>query len=111
MSCGTTSSGASALSNSRSIVMLKTLILRAGAVIGEVQRLVDKRVEIDRATFAAAAARMFQHAPDDAVGALAVLSDLLQIACKQLHRIVDLSAGILVQRSDARPGDFLQFIQ
>ena len=52
---------------------IETLILGAGAVIGEVQRLIDQRVEIDRPPFARRAARMFQHGLDDAVGAFAVL--------------------------------------
>ena len=40
---------------------VEALILRARAVIGEVQRLIDQRVEIDRAPLARCAARMFQH--------------------------------------------------
>ena len=55
---------------------VEVLILRARAVIGEVQRLLDQRIDVGLLPVAGAAARMRQHALDDAVGALAVLGDL-----------------------------------
>ena len=42
------------------------------AVIGEVQRLLDHRVDVDRRSLARALARVQQHVLDDRVGALAV---------------------------------------
>jgi hypothetical protein len=49
-------------------------------VIGEVERLLDQRVEVDRAALARDPSRVFEHALDDTVGALAVLGDLVEIA-------------------------------
>jgi hypothetical protein len=48
-------------------------------VVSEVQRLFNQAVEADAAAIAAAAARMPQHARDDAVGAPAVLGDLGEV--------------------------------
>ena len=64
---------------------VEVLILGAGAVIGEIERLLDQRVEIDALPIAAAAARMRQHALDDIVGALAVFDDPLEIAGQHLE--------------------------
>jgi hypothetical protein len=49
-------------------------------VIGEVERLIDQRVEIDLAALAGDAARVLQHALDDVIGPLAVLGDLFKVA-------------------------------
>src|SRR5689334_13109001 len=59
---------------------LEILVLRSGAMIGEVQALLDERVQIGRLPVAAAAARVLQHAPNDAVGATTVFGDLFEIA-------------------------------
>src|SRR6516165_4958559 len=58
----------------------EALILRTGTVIGEVQGLLDERVQISSLPVAAAAARVLQHASDNAVSATTVLDDLLQIS-------------------------------
>src|SRR5579872_1223941 len=55
---------------------VEALILGAQAMVGERQRLFEERVELDGLHLAAAAARMEQHALDDAVGAPPMLADL-----------------------------------
>src|SRR5262249_7662556 len=55
---------------------VKACILGAGAVIGEVERLLDKGIEVYLAALARDPAGVLQHALDDAVGAPAVLGDL-----------------------------------
>src|SRR6266852_866613 len=59
---------------------LEVLVLRSGAMIGKVQALLDERVQIGNLPIPAAAARVLQHAPDDAVGATTVFGDLFEIA-------------------------------
>src|SRR6516162_1474268 len=66
---------------------IEALVLGAGAVIGEVQGLLDQRVQIGGLPVATAAARVLQHALDDTVGATAVLSDLFEIAGQHLDRL------------------------
>ena len=87
---------------------VEALIMGAGAVIGEVQRLLDQGVEVDLPALAADAARMLQHALDDVVGALAVLGDLFEIAGQHLDRLVDLGARVFVEGREGRRGDLLQ---
>src|SRR5208282_49638 len=55
-------------------------LLGPRAVIGEIQRLVDHRVDVDRRPLARALARMQQHVLDDRIGALAVLHHLVEVA-------------------------------
>src|SRR5262245_44944523 len=64
-------------------------------MIGEVERLLDQRVEIDRPALARDPARVFEHALDDAVGALAVLGDLVEVAAQHLDDLVDRGALLL----------------
>ena len=90
---------------------VEVLILGAGAVIGEIERFLDQRVEIDVLPIAAAGARMRQHAFDDIVGALAVFADPLEIAGQQLDDLVDLAALTLVERREGGRGRRLQFIE
>ena len=51
-----------------------------GTVIGEVQSLLDEHVQISSLPVAAAAARVLQHASNNAVSAATVLDDFLQIS-------------------------------
>jgi hypothetical protein len=83
---------------------IETLILGARAEVREVQRLIDQRVDFDRPPLTGRAARVFQHAADDAVGASPVLGDLFQIARERLHGFVDLRAPRVVQRRQRRRG-------
>ncbi len=53
MSCGTSSIGSSVAVKVALQRDVEALVLRARAVIGEVQGLLDQRVEIDRAALAA----------------------------------------------------------
>jgi hypothetical protein len=61
-------------------VNVEILVLAARPMIGEVQRLLHQRVDVDPLPIAARAARMGQHALDDAVGAAPVLGDLDEVA-------------------------------
>src|SRR3984893_7772096 len=102
ISCGASSMGARPRSNSRSRVMLKRASWGAGAMIGEVQRLLDQAVEVDRAALARDPARVFEHALDDAVGALAVLGDLVEVAAQHLDDLVDRRALVVGERCHGR---------
>src|SRR5262249_45432878 len=85
-------------------------ILRTGAVIGEVQGLLDERVQIGSLPVVAAATRVLQHAPDNAVGAAAVLDDLLQISGQHSNCLDNLVALAGIEGAD-RAGCFLQLVQ
>ena len=80
-------------------------------MIGEIERLLDQAVQIDALPLAAAAARMQQHAADDAVGAAAVLGDLSKIAGQHLDRVVDIGALVAVEPLQCRRRRFLQLIE
>jgi hypothetical protein len=71
-------------------------------VIGEVERLLDKGVEIDLAALARHPTRVVQHAPDDAVGAPAVLGDLFEIAGQRCDDFVDIATLVVGQPGNRR---------
>ena len=98
MSCGLTFDRGDAVAEIPFQRDVETLILRAGTRVREVQRLIDHRVQIDHAPFARGPARMLQHALHDAVGALPMLDDLLQIALEQHRQVLDLGADGVPQR-------------
>jgi hypothetical protein len=75
-------------------VDIATLIMGTGTVIGKVQGFLDEAVEIDIATFAAAATRMLQHALHDIVGTSSVLGDFFEVAGEHFDRLANL--GTLV---------------
>ena len=58
------------------------------------KRVIDQRVEIDLPPLTATAARMLQHARDNAVSALAMLGNLFEIAGDCRNQLVDF--GLLV---------------
>ena len=80
-------------------------------MISKVQRLIDEPIEVHRTAFAADAARVLQHALDDAVGALAVLGDLVEIAGQHLDRLINLGPRVVVERGDAGRGGLLQLVK
>ena len=80
-------------------------------MVGQIERFFYQAVEIDRAALAAAAARMLQHALDDAVGPPAVLGDLFEIAGQHLDDFADFGAGVVVECRDAGIGGFLQLVE
>jgi hypothetical protein len=80
-------------------------------VIGEVQRLLDQGVEVDRPALARDPARVFEHALDDAVGALAVLGDLVEVAAQHLDDLVDRGALVVGERCHGRRRRLLQLQQ
>jgi len=84
----------------------EALVLGAGAVIGEVEGLIDQRVEINLLPITATPARVLQHALDDAVRPPSVLGDLVEIARQHRDRVIDLGAGAVLQRllQDFRAG-------
>ncbi len=54
---------------------------------------------------------MLQHVPDDAVGAPAVLRDLLKIAGQHLHDLVDICALVVGERSQGRFCRFFELVE
>ena len=77
-------------------------LLRARAVISEVQRLLDHRVDVDAGSVARPRAGVQQHVLDDGIGALAVMGDLLEIGIKHADQVIGLVA---VRRFQRRLGD------
>ena len=90
---------------------VETRVVGAGAVIGEVQRLVDEAVEIDLSALASRPARMLQHAPDDAVGPTPMLGDLFEVAGERVDDLFGLATPVAVQHSQRRSHNLLQFVQ
>ena len=78
---------------------------------GEVKRLIEKPVQIDALPFAAATARMQQHAPDYAVGAPAMLANLFEVAGQHCDRLVDIGALVLVELFEGRRCRLLELLQ
>ena len=110
-SCGTTSIE---LSLGGEVALQRDVevpVLRAGAVIGEVERLLDQRIDVGLLPVARAAARMRQHALDDAVGAPAVFGDLVEVAGQQVHRLLQLGALVLVRLGQQRVDRLLQLVE
>src|SRR6516165_9489946 len=90
---------------------VEALVLGAGAVIGEVEGLIDQRVEINLLPITATPARVLQHALDNAVRPPSVLGDLVEIARQHRDRVIDLGAGAVIERRQCRCRGFLQLIQ
>ena len=90
---------------------VEALILRTGTVIGEVQGLLDERVQIGRLPVAAAAARVLQHASNNAVGATTVFDDLLQISGQHPDCLDNLGCVCRVERADCLRRSLLQLVQ
>ena len=66
-------------------------------MIGEVERVFDQCIDVRGLPVVAAAARMRQHALDNAVGTPAVLGDLGEIAGQHPDNLIDLGAGVLAE--------------
>ena len=81
---------------------LKSGLFRPRAVIGEVQRLLDHRVDVDARPFARPLARMQQHVLDDRIGALAVADHLVEVGVDHADQLVGLLAVGLLQRRACR---------
>ena len=73
-------------------------LLGPRAVIGEIERLLDHRVDVDARPLARPLARMQEHVLDDRIGALAVLNDLVEIAADGADQLVRLFALGLFER-------------
>jgi hypothetical protein len=71
-------------------------------VIGQVERLIDEGIEIDLAALPRHPTRMLQHALEDAVGALAVLGDLFEIAGQHSDHLVEFGVLVVAERGDRR---------
>ena len=80
-------------------------------MIGEVERLLDKRAEVDAPTHIGRAARMFRHAPNDAIGTPPILGYLFQIARKHPNDLVDFGAPVVVKCAWSHCRNRLQFPQ
>jgi hypothetical protein len=71
----------------------------------------DKGIEIDLAALARDAARVLQHALNDAIGAPAVLGDLFEIAGQHQDDFVDIGALVFGQPGDHRCRGLLQLVE
>src|SRR5262249_22139594 len=80
-------------------------ILCASAMIGEVERLFDQRVDIDVLALVASAPGMQEHAFDDAVGTAAVLGNLGQIVIQRRNQ--SLGLGVFLCLKAARRAERL----
>src|SRR5438034_1367845 len=76
---------------------LKTLLLDAGAVVGELEALANQRIDVDSAPLTRAIARVHEHIPDDRVGAPAVLHYFFKIALQQRCDFVSFAAHQVVE--------------
>src|SRR5215831_6620986 len=76
---------------------VEALILGAGAVIGEVERLFDECVDVSQLPIANAAARMRQHALNDPIRADPMFSNFFEIARQHPDDLVDLGTRILTK--------------
>ena len=81
---------------------IEALLLGPSPVIGEIEALLDQRVDIDRPVLPRALTRMQQHVFDDRIGALAVLYDLVEIATQRIGQLVNLGAHLMVDRYTLR---------
>src|SRR5215472_5863562 len=77
---------------------VEILVPGARPVIGEVERLFDQAIQVDLAALAGGAARMLEHALDNAVGAPAMLGDLFEIAGQHADDLVDSGTSVGVER-------------
>src|SRR5437868_6716590 len=71
--------------------------LRARAVVGEIEALLDDRIDLGGPVLAGARTRMQQHVLDDRIGALAVLHDFFEIALQHMRELADLLARLVVE--------------
>jgi hypothetical protein len=74
-------------------------------------RVHDKGIEIDGLPVATAAARVQQHALDDAVGAAPMFNNFFQIAGQHLDCLVDFGTRVVVELSNHRSRRVLYLIQ
>ena len=70
----------------------------ACAVVGEIEALIEKRIDIRRPVLAGPLTRMQQHVLDDRVGPLAMLDDFFEIVLQQTRQFVDFLADLGVHR-------------
>ena len=61
-------------------------------MIGEIQALLDERVDIDEPVLTGTLAGVQQHVLDDRIRPLAVLHDLFEIAAQRVHQFGNLTA-------------------
>ncbi len=90
---------------------IEVLILCASAVVGEIEGLIEKCIEIDGLPLAAAATRVQQHALHDSVCTPAMLDDLRQVARQCRDQVVRIRARLRCQRLDGRAKHLLQLKQ
>src|SRR3954471_11117694 len=65
-------------------------LLGSSAVIGEVQALLDRGIEVDAAALSGALARVEKHVFDDGVRAPAMLDDSAEVAFEHPRDLLDL---------------------
>src|SRR3954452_2984209 len=65
-------------------------LLGSSAMIGEVQALLDRGIQVDAATLSGALARVEKHVLDDGVGTPAMLDDPAEVAFEHPRDLLDL---------------------
>ena len=78
-------------------------LLGPRAMIGEIETLIQQRVDVGGPVLAGAFARMQEHVFNDGIGALAVLNDLFEVAFQEFADFIQfLTPAGLVEPSGAR---------
>ena len=78
-------------------------------MVGEIQTLLDRDIEIDVAPFTAALSRMQKHVFDNGIGPTTVLGHLLEIVFHRAGKFADAGARFIFER---RPiDDLFEFVQ
>ena len=67
-------------------------------MIGQVQALIDYRVDVGRPMLTGAFAGVLQHVFHNGVGALAVLNNLFEVALQRLRQLFQFAAYFPVER-------------
>ena len=101
ISCGNTSISTGGRIKGPLHIDLEALLLGAGTMIGEIEALLDERVDVDQPMFARSFARVQQHILDDGVGAFAVLNDLVEIVAQGVRQFSDFTARLIIARHSA----------
>ena len=77
---------------------IELALLGACAVIGQIETLIQQRIDVGGPMLAGAFARMQQHVLDDGVGALAVLDDFFEIVLEHAGQLADFLAHLVGER-------------
>src|SRR5262245_9539028 len=73
----------------------EALLLGSRTVPGEIQTFFDQDVDLDPPVLARGLARVQQHVPDDRIGTLAMMHDLVEVIPQRMRQLIDLSARFI----------------